>query len=295
MNSNNSHADEINLLKIIRYLCTTKIRHPMTIEEIKAWLKQFDRGAEKTLAMLILRHLIYRTSSQLESSLKQALKLAAINFIPSDSVRENTDWRDILNGNDGKLEFCYGPPKNEYTPPGKSGEIIARLLKHCVPTNKFALNYPDQIATLTEKERFLIIDDASLTGDQLIDFIKQKGSFLLKNNQSGIVVALAHERAIDSLAKAYPSIPLFYGEKITPHECFMEMAKNWVDEEIWHFSDITPLEQYLTIVKRAKFENELPFGYGNLGCMIAYEHGVPDDSLQLLWGKSDHWCPLFER
>lgn len=39
----------------------------------------------------------------------------------------------------------------------------------------------------------------------------------------------------------------------------------------------------------------MPFGFGNLGCMIAYEHGIPDDSLQLLWDESETWKPLFER
>lgn len=56
-NSGN-HADGINLLNIIRHLCTTKIRHPMTIEQTKAWLNQFTPGPEKTLGLLILRYLI---------------------------------------------------------------------------------------------------------------------------------------------------------------------------------------------------------------------------------------------
>lgn len=39
----------------------------------------------------------------------------------------------------------------------------------------------------------------------------------------------------------------------------------------------------------------MPLGYGNLGCLIAYDHGIPDDSLQLLWDKSESWNPLVAR
>ena len=296
MNLNsNRPVDDIKLQKIIKYLCTTGIRRPMTIEQSKAWLKQFSQGPEKTLALLILRYLIYRTTSQLDSSFKQALKAAAMSFITKEYVKEDIDWRDVLNGKVAGLDFYYGPPKNEYSPPGKSGEIISRQLRFCDLSNKFKLSYPDQFNTLKTNERYLLIDDGSFTGDQLIQFIGSSGSFLLQKDQCGIVVGLAHESAIEALADKYPTIPLFYGEKITPQECFKVMANNWIDDGMWPYPDITPFEQYMKIVEKAKFADNLPLGYGGRGCMVAYEHGVPDNSLQLLWDKSANWNPLFVR
>jgi hypothetical protein len=295
MNLNTSHVDDISLLKIIKYLCTSRIRHPMTIEQTKAWLKQFSPGSEKTLALLILRYLIYRTTSQLDSSFKQALKAAAISFIPIGYVKENIDWRDVLNGKDADLDFYFGPPKHAHSPPGKSGEIVSRQLKFCDLSNKFKLSYTDQFTSLKPNERYLLIDDGSFTGDQFIVFIKSSGQILLQNNQSGIVVGLAHESAIKALADAYPTIPLFCGERITSQECFEVMANNWIEDGMWPYPDITPFEQYMEIVDRAKFTDKLPLGYGSWGCMVAYEHGVPDNSLQLLWDKSTRWNPLFVR
>ena len=290
-----SQVDDINLIKVVRQLCATKIRHPMSIEQTKAWLKQFSDGPEKTLALLILRYLIYRTTSQLDSSFKQALKAAATNFIPQGYIKENINWRDVLNGSVGGLDFSYGPFRQQNSRPGKSGEIISRQLKFCDPTSQFKLVYPDQIDSLKNNERYLLIDDGTFTGDQLIGFIGTSGHFLRQNNQSGIVVGLTHESAINSLREAYPTIPLFYGEKITPQECFEVMTTNWIEDEIWPYSGITPLEQYMAIIKKAKFVDRLPLGYGDLGCMVAYEHGIPDNSLQLLWDKSDRWTPLFAR
>lgn len=296
MNLNNTcPADDITLLKTIKLLCTTGIRHPLTIEQIKVWLKQFRQGPEKTLALLILRHLIYRTSDQLGSSLKQALKSAATSFIPLGHTKEDIDWRDVFNGKVLGLDFYYGPPKHQFTPPGKSGEIISRQIKLCFPIGNFKLEYPEQFSRLKDNERYLLVDDGTFTGEQLITFITGSGQFLLQNNQGGIVVGLAHEAAIKALASAFPTIPVFYGEKISPQECFVSLSERWVSDSTWSFSDISPLEQYNKIVEEAKFEKCLPLGYGNLGCMVAYEHGVPDDSLQLLWCESESWIPLFKR
>lgn len=294
--SDNGRIDDLNLLKIIKYLCTTKIRHPMTMEQVKSWLKQFDQGPEKILALLILRYLIYRTSSQLDSSLRQALKFAAMNFVPDGFDREEIDWRDVLNGEVAGLNFYYGPPKHEYTDPGKSGEVISRQLKQKFKLNNFKPQYPNQFSTLKTSERYLLIDDGTYTGEQLIDFVRNHGSFMCGHRRAGIVVGIAHEYAVEEIGKAFPEMPVFYGEKLTAQECFLALSERWVADNLWPFHEISPYDQYLEIVdSKAKFEIKVPLGYGNLGCLIAYEHGVPDNSLQLLWGKSDTWNPLFER
>ncbi len=291
----NSIADEISLLKIIRQLCIKKIRQPMTMEQVKSWLNQFADGPERILGLLILRHLIFRTLSQLDSSFKQALKCAATHFMPENCPKESTDWRDVLNGRVAGLDFSYGPPTQGKSRPGKSGEIISRQLKFCDPLNKFKLSYPDKSCELKQHQRYLLIDDATFTGNQLSEFLLSDGQFLTKGSQCGIVVGLAHEEGIKYLSDNHSNIPVFYGEKITTHECFGEMCKNWIDDGVWSEKHIDPFNLYLEVTKKANFADNLPLGYGNLGCMIAYEHGIPDNSLQLLWDKSKKWNPLVPR
>ncbi len=290
--------DEVNLKKIIKLLCTTRIRQPMSFEQIKAWLNQFDQGPELTLALLILRFLIYRTSDQLISSVKQALKCAAISYIPPSHNPEYIDWRDILNDSDLGLKFYFGPPKLGYTKPGKSGELISRMLKSCINIEPSQLVYPDQFNTTPLKinERYLLVDDGIFTGNQIINFINDDGDFMTSCSQTAIVVGFAHDSAIDIVRKKYPNISLFYGEKITPKECFKSVSQEWIEDGIWPYK-ITPLEQYMEIIRtKAKFNDDYPpLGYGDLGCLIAYEHGIPDNSLRLLWDKSDSWNPLITR
>lgn len=249
--------DDVNLKKIIKLLCTTKIRQPLNFEQTKAWLKQFDQGPELTVALLILRFLIYRTSDQLASSLKQALKLATRNFTEQSCLSETYDWREILNGTSEELVFYFGPAKHEFTAPGKSGEIIARLLKSCIGLDSSKLSYPDQFTKLASKERYFLVDDGIYTGHQLNEFIHLHGSFMTSCSQTGIVVAIAHDTGISLFKNNYPNIPIFYGEKITSKNCFETISKEWIDDGIWPYTEITPLEQYFEIVKnKAKFEKK---------------------------------------
>lgn len=293
--NNNNSADELHLLRVIKSLSVTKIRSPMTFEQTKAWLNQFEKGAERTLALLILRFLIYRTSDQLKSSLKQAFKDAATSFIPHENTL-SVDWRAVLEGKVAGLSFSYGPAKQDDTRPGKSGEVISRLLKHCIPLDSSQLIYPNASTVLNKNQRYLLVDDGIYTGTQLSTFLQAEGSFMVGNGQSAIVVGFAHEDAIKNLGNRFPSVPIFYGEKITSKECFKELSEGWVTNGLWQYSNINPIDQYYLIVER-NFNSAIsnPLGFGDLGCMIAYDHGIPDNSLQLLWDKSDSWNPLFER
>lgn len=290
---NNGRPDKITLLGVIKDLCTKQIRAPLNMEQAKSWLRQFSSDEEQFLGLLILRYLVYRTGPQLDSSLRQALKAAAFHFLPNDHQKPTTSWSQILNGGVKNLKFMYGPLKSSR--PGKSGEIIARRLKSCASDIKFDLKYYSDIDSLEAGQKYLIVDDGTFTGSQLGEFLGNDGSHLVRDGQCGIVVGLAHQTALDFLRKNHPNVPVFSGELLTTEECFEAACKNWVNEEIWPYRESNPFEIYMEISKRAKFDDRLPLGFGDLGCMVAYEHGIPDNSLQLLWGESKTWNPLIKR
>lgn len=287
--------DNVNLKRIIKSLCSTSIRYPLNYEDVKAWLKQFDEGPEETLALLILRYLIYRTSEQLESSLTQALKKTALFYMQGAFDPTEVFWKDIFAKSD-KLDFSFGPPHHEYTGPGKSGELIARTLKRIIPAE---ICYLKDRSTLQENERFILVDDGIYTGEQLkicLDALDSDSRIISNHpHQIGILVAIAHQSGIDLLGKHYPSIPIFYGEILTDEDCFAKVTQKWVDDGIWPYSERTPLETYEYVFKNKAQLPALPLGWDNLGCIVAYQHGIPDDSLALLHGKSESWSPLFRR
>ncbi len=298
--SNQVNKDSISLKKTIRSLCNKNVRRPLTYEQVKKWIKQFDDGPEELLALLILRYLIYRTNDQLKSSIKQALKYAALSQITENQgFGQVVDWKDLLSNKVEGFKFFFGPTQFDYSVPGKSGEIISRMLKNNFSINSSQLAYPIDFKnkSLQHNERYFLVDDAIYTGKQVNDFLNEHGDFMTSSEQSAIVVGLAHEDAINFIKKTHPNIPVFYGEKITSKECFVSLSDDWVDDEIWQYAEQTPQETYNHIVKnKAKFDiNSDLYGYGNLGCLIAFEHGIPDNTLSLLWDESATWEPLIPR
>lgn len=287
--------EDLKLKRAVQLLCTTGIRRPLTMERVRTWLKQFAVGPEQTLALLVLRFLIYRTSDQIQSVLTQALRKTALHFTEDLDEKENVKWRDILTGKTN-LDFLFGPPAHEYTKPGKSGELIVRLLKLIFAIESRNIQYPSMVTNLDSNERYIMIDDGVFTGEQLTSLIASFDAMRITPRQTGIVVAIAHERGLNALQSQFPNIPVFFGEKITKEDSLEAHSQRWVDDGRWPYQDCSPLQVYLDVASvKGNFRVKQPLGYGGLGLMVAYEHGIPDDSLQLLWDQSETWNPLIDR
>lgn len=286
--------DQLSVERAVHALSRSNVRSPLSVERIKVWVKQFVSDEEKTLAWLILRNLIFRTNEQLQSSMRQALKQAALHFLDQVGKRETVPWTEALKGAAG-LDFYCGPPslvQYGMGQPGKSGDVIARAINQRYGIEK---QFPSGINVLSEKERFIVVDDGTYTGVQLETFLRSWD----QNYSSGrvaIAVGMAHETAYHHLGTQFPQVPLFHGELLTPETCFAALSQKWVDTLQWTH-DKSPIEVYAEVHKRAQ-----PFddgnegnGYGDIGALVAFSHGVPDDSIQLLWGVSKTWKPLVER
>lgn len=286
--------DQLAVERAVYSLSRTGVRSPLSVERIKQWSKQFHSDEEKTLACLILRNLIFRTNEQLLSSMRQALKQATIHFIQQLGLGEKIAWTDAIKGAAGLTFYCGPPslPSHGFTQPGKSGELVARLTNQRYGLDK---QYPSDISTLEKDDRFLIVDDGAYTGVQLVQFLRAWGADL-SSGRVAIAVAIAHKGACEFLANNFPAVPIFYGELLTEESCFKAMAQKWIETEQW-LHEQSPIEVYEALFNRNK-----PFkhggsgdGYGGVGALVAFEHGVPDDSIQLLWDVSPTWKPLVDR
>lgn len=295
MVDDNSNYDEIFLKRTVRALSSLGIRcAPFTWDRAKAWTQQFKEGPERALAWLILRHLVFRTSEQLESSFRQALKASMQHFGQEVVGSKEFSWRELLSGKTGGLSVYCGPPGVSLTIPGKSGELMARMAHQAFGITKW---YPNEISQLAEDERFIIVDDGLFTGVQMATFLDSAPQLTYSNGRVAIVVAVAHDIGINALASRFPQIPIFCGEKISKIHCFEGLSRYWIDKKIWPYTELSPIEIYKSICDKHGLLNEQKeyFGFGNMGAMIAYAHGIPDDSLSILWKRSATWEPLIER
>ena len=285
--------DQLGLERAVRALCKAGIRKtPLTLERVKAWVNQFDTDAEKTLAWLILRNLVYRTTEQLESSLRQALKRATLHFLQTAGVAQSVHWKDALAGNFPELNFFCGPPTaSETSLPGRSGEIVTRWLNRSYRVRKW---YPHQITTLKPDEFYFVVDDGVYTGEQLRNFLASWG-IDYANGKVTIVVGFAHENALQDLPAKFPGLTIFSGEVLTEKNGFQSLSARWIADGQWRHQE-SPYQVYRKLhLRKGPFELACPDGFGSLGLMVAFEHGIPDDSLQLLWDRSRNWTPLIER
>lgn len=286
--------DQLGVERVVHALSRLNVRSPLSVERIKVWVKQFQSEEEKTLAWLILRNLIFRTNDQLLSSMRQALKQAALHFLDQVGQRETVAWTDALRGAAG-LDFYCGPPslvQYGMGQPGKSGDVIARAINQRFGINK---QFPSGITVLGEKERFIVVDDGTYTGTQLATFLRNWEQDF-SSSRVAIAVGVAHQTACDNLRTEFPGVPLFHGELLTPESCFTALSQKWIDTKQWKY-DKAPLAVYAEVHKRAQpfKEGNEGQGYGDIGALVVFSHGVPDDSIQLLWGISETWKPLVER
>ena len=284
--------DQLALERAVRSLCKVGIRRaPLSLERAKAWINQFDGESGKSLAWLILRHLVYRTGPQLESSLRQALKDAATYFLRSSAVGQDADWREALAGELQGFTFYCGPPTVDgFMTPGKSGEVVTRVVSRNYGIAKY---YPHDARNLDHDDRYLIVDDGTYTGQQLISFLEHwRDNY--SDGKVAIVVGLAHQQAVKALSERFPTVPLFFGELLTEKNSLQWLSNQWMADGQWLHSGCTPHDTYLDMCQRKGLFTAAE-GFGSLGLMIAFEHGIPDDSLRLLWDKSATWVPLIER
>lgn len=287
--------DQLAVERAVHLLSRTGVRAPLTIERIKRWVKQFQSPAEKTLAWLILRNMIFRTNEQFMSSVRQALKQATIHFVKQQGEQGGVAWGDALRGSTGLTIYCGPPslPSLGFVPPGKSGELVARLVNQQYRIKKL---FPSEITVLAPDERFIVVDDGTYTGVQLCNFLRNWDiDFSL--GHVAIAVSMAHKTATKAIKEQFPHVPMFYGELLTPDMCFASLCQKWVDTGQWRYDGASPLDVYVEVHRRNQsFEKgNGAGGYGDIGALVAFEHGVPDDSIQLLWDTSPTWQPLVDR
>lgn len=286
--------DQLSVERAVNHLSRTGVRSPLGLERLKQWVKQFQAPEEKTLAWLILRNLIFRTNEQLMASMRQAMKKATIHFLEQLTLHETVAWNDALRGRAGLTFYCGPPslPTFGSTRPGKSGDLIARLINQSYGVAK---QYPSDVTVLKEDERFIVVDDGTYTGAQLVNFLRD-WEMDFSHGHVAIAVAMAHKTACEHLKREFPNVLLFHGELLAAEMCFKALSQKWIETEQWSYQR-SPLEVYDAVLQRNQpFENgNAGNGYGGIGALVAFGHGIPDDSIQLLWDVSPSWKPLVDR
>jgi hypothetical protein len=256
-------------------------------EEVRAWLDQFGSNVDQRLMFTLVQHVRIYSEDELRSKLRDAHGIVSRGLVERRAHRQ-MKRSDIL------VSYLDGP--------GKSGAHLARLY---VDENGL---YKENMIELADLEAGLsrdnvqaivFVDDFVGTGDSATNYLeklwKEFGETLSANNRKMFFVSIAgFGAAVDRVARKVEQLQM----QISIHvcdalgddkHCFSHSSQLFAcDNDRVAATDIA-YRKGVALCKQA------PMGYGDCQALVVFSHNCPNNTLPILWDKSQQWNPLFRR
>lgn len=279
--------------------------------DIENWIRNF--GSSKNLAQLILDNVIFYSSTQIKAYTRflvnelkkqvyvEVMKDANYYFVEDEKFIHK--WNEYIN----ETKFIPAALINDPT------ASAHRILCHWRVTLEKG-DEPFSILTDIDNnyykgiKRFVLVDDFSGSGAQMIEVLKQKvllenkeyeiGKIFEADENIEIVVAVyvIHENAIRALKNKYPKIKILYVDLITEELNYLNeksiFYENLDDNQKRRF--IEEIRKLNSMVMNDNEELKKLSSYV-LNIPVVFEHGCPNNTLLLLFAHSNGWQQLFKR
>jgi hypothetical protein len=256
-------------------------------EDIRAWLDQFAGARNQRLAFTVLRAVRFISNVELRS-LYEAVHAQARR---GTTIRLEPDKRY-------RREFAVVYAEAD----GKSASLMAKQYAHANQIHSsciVAASRLDEHLAGRGYERVVIVDDFIGTGNTAIDrlgdhaqVIREAAEATERNVVFAVAVAFQEgERRVDEwiTSNAVP-VEIAVGETLVDSDrCFHENAG------AFETTDDRLVARRLFEELARRVGSREPLGTGDLEALVVFEHNCPNNTLPLLWKKSDEWTPLFER
>lgn len=274
----------------------------LSTEEVVAWLGQFE-GYDESVARRLLERLRYVTADEFQTQLSQLIlsrrteqgEPIALYAERKVGSRNGVAHR-LFKETRKKPNRAYGagppPVRSQHAGRHETGSegIVANIITQIARRHRQAfLDHPgpDQIRR-RKARRFILVTDFIGSGDQSSLYLDaawrvasnkswRSGRFLsfevvcYSATAHGLKVLLEHPcRPIVSQVNACPTLASFqpYGDEDLISLCLRYGPND--------------------------SETKIPrLGYGALGALIAFAHGMPNNAPRLLFTKGRKWLPLF--
>jgi hypothetical protein len=287
--------DSDTYVSFIKKRCENLITHQIWsgIDKniLNQWFKNFTTPEEKYFAACILDNLIFRSKEQTEAMIFQLLSrsipdifrkipppIQVLDFI--SSLKKSTD---------PKIRFVPIINDEDMT---QSGFAVSRMLKTMNFCNKDWIIAPSKISKVLKEgvKVIIFIDDFLGTGHQ---FDKVGGNLkidsLSKSHYILYAPLAAHEDGIKRINTSFPNV------KVTTSELITKTAS--VFSSCFDDSQNTPevaKKFYELFLKKKGIKSNSSVDRFNLYIAYAFEHGVPNNSIKILYHKRN-WNQLFNR
>lgn len=274
-----------------------------TIDEIVLdnWLSNFVTTEDQYLAARILESLIFRSRAMIFSSIDQLLQCV----LPSQlrkwgayDYRSIEDFLTSLEVGDVSHPVRFVAIERSFAneEPGKSGSVLIRHFRQHAHIAKSLTCRPESIASLPNTVKVLVfVDDIIGSGKQFAKFSKFHNlTEHCARFKSLYCPLVAYEDGIATVRGAQPWLAISPIETLGTKNRFYcpdpDNGKRWALDQINLVSDVS--QHVKALADTAGIPSTTKY---SLDLLIAFEHSTPNNTLSLLWARSDRWNPLLNR
>lgn len=264
------------------------IWHGIDSNNLNAWLRNFSSGEEKYFALCLLDWLVYRNDEHVISMLYDLFTKHLHNQWRIDNnplYNEIDNPLSILKSRRPQMLRYVTAVKKE-DKGAKSGYSIVNIMNHGLEiSTRFNINNEQISEAYYEGVRtFLYVDDITGTGEQMRGVLRESGLSEYKDVYVYVMVCAAHEMGIREITKEFPFVKVLYAEFVPyDDDVFIQLPFNDIGIE-------TPDDfkrWYMAFMEKNGVKVGCSLGRGDLGLAYAFESGIPNNSLPILYYHND--------
>ena len=245
---------------------------PVDAAAIEAWLRQFA-PEHRDLAARVLDAILFIPQGEMAARLR-------------DGLQALPGWSDDPAARAGKWRFAALSSSA-----GESGDAMLHLLRRAAglspAKNSSLFIYRSDIPQerFTSQDTLVFVDDFSGTGDQAVRAWQRSIVELLPTEpRLFLVLVAANDQAISRIQTETP-LTVVAGTSLHP-------SANVFSPQCHHFEQ---MEKQILLGYCNVADHNHPQGYGDCGNLIAFPHGVPNNSIPILRAANKRWVPLLRR
>ncbi len=283
----NAYVTASELTELVGQWSTFRGRH-ITEDTVRAWLQQFGANSNQRLMFKILKSLRFYSDGLVREKLHEAHGIVRRGV--TQHIVENRRKRD-------EVLVSY---IDEF---GKSGPRFATL--YAEENHIYVDNIVERskISDAIDKNRsiqaIVFVDDILGTGNSAASYFKalndECGEILRKNDMNCYFVTITgFQDAKINLEKIVRRLNL----PVEIHLCDPMADSSRVfdpNSEFFESEDDRETAKRLALQYGKTLVKDSPLGYGDSEAAIVFAYSCPNNTLPILWERSNTWIPLFPR
>jgi len=257
-------------------------------KKIKSWLNNFEKS-EENAAHKLLNQFVYFNSKMTREMLISLYR----DFIQYPIRQKALKEEDVEKSFDKRLN------KTRFLGMGNPSESGTHLLYYFRQVNNINKDlFIDQSRvdlenTQIQIERYIYIDDMSITGKQVCDYAEIEAK---KIHEKGVEVNCYLLCATKEAIKKIKDMNIF--DTVESVFELDESFKCFSDDGSRYFLDEKDKQECKEMAERYGKElckKEHSLGYGDSQLLLGLEHNTPNNTLPIFWSEKENWIPIFKR